>query len=119
MRQIPTYISSSPHLGDYSANQYALDYTLGGKYNATVVAIGYCVWCGKQYAVAPVPQGWVILDYYSLAASILGIVSAEKPACISVQCQGAGRVLDWYSVASVVTGDGQWIHLGRKALGGG
>jgi len=113
MRQAPIFTSTSPHLGDHAANQYTLDYTLGGSQTAAVFSIMFCSWCGRKYAIVPQPGLWVFFSYEGHGGVPFGSVASDWPICIDVGCAGVGKPLTVTSLASIVTSEGQWLHLPR------
>lgn len=113
----PIYLSASPHLSDHAANSHDLDYTLGGKHTAAIFAIGHCSYCNTKWAIAPQPAGWVMLDYAQRASwPPLATIAGARPLCITVGCEGLGKELNYLSIASVVTSEGQWLDLGRLVM---
>lgn len=119
MSHPPVFTSTSPHLFDHSADQYALDYSFGKDQPFAVFALMYCMWCGKKYAVAPQVGFWVLFPYESHGDmnSIVGRVSGDWPVCIDPKCvssQGAAKNLTVLASHAVVTSEGEWLNLGRR-----
>ena len=111
--------STSPHLGDYSANQYALDYTLNGEHPASLFVVGECHKCFTRYAIVadPLTSNLWMFDYETHARPpLLAEVSSEKPVCINPKCRAA--LLDITSLASMVTRDGMWLKLDKRVITG-
>ena len=113
----PIFKTASPHLFDNSAETYALDYSLGGKQQEAIVAVGYCPVCKKRYVVAAQPAGWAIMNYESKAQLLLAMESTDKPICVEPRFIGMNVELEWQSIASIVTSEGQWLHLHGAGMG--
>lgn len=132
MPQQPIYLTASPHLGDYSANQYDLDYTLSGSYPAAIFAIGICHHCGHKFSIAPTidryrltltPTGTIMVPIIAGYAIMsvdpkniwppLATVTGAAPVCVTPDCKGAGQELAIVSLGSVITGEGEWIEVSK------
>jgi len=113
----PIFKTASPYLFDNSAETYALDYSLGSKQQEAIIAVGYCPVCKNRYAIAVQPAGWAIMNYESKAQYLLAMESTDKPICVELRCIGLNVELEWRSIASVVTSEGQWLHLHGAGVG--
>lgn len=78
----------------------------------------FCSWCGRKYAIVSHAGLWILFNYESFGTVLFGSLASDWPVCVDVGCSGVGKVLTATSLASVVTSEGQWLHLGRKAGGG-